>query len=78
MKKSAVAIAITADYAQYQESPFAALLDSAKNLGSLAFHFMYGTPENSRLTYIFAIALTLFGIGLDHAQHASLLQACPA
>ncbi len=77
MYPSSVAVAIKPTH---NENPFKALVESARNLGVLVFDFMYGTPERSKMTYAFAISLSLMGFAIESSQtYASMqgaLQEC--
>lgn len=79
MYSSSVAVAIKPTDHQ---NPFKALVESARNLGVLVFDFMYGTPERSKMTYAFAISLSLMGFAIESSQtYASMhnaLQECSA
>lgn len=70
MSKAVAAVAI-------QENPFRAAALSAANFSVLVIDFMYGTPERSRLTYMFAIGLGILGFALGAGENIAALQACP-
>ena len=67
----AIALAVT------QPNPLREALESGYNCLYLIGDLMYGTPERTRLTYIFAAALFLLGLSMD-ASAANTAQVCPA
>jgi|GEM_PF-5760934 len=60
-----------------QENPFKAALSSAANFSELVIDFMYGTPERTRFTYMFACGLGILGVALSAGESVAALQACP-
>jgi hypothetical protein len=60
-----------------QENPYKAAVESAANFFHLVIDFMYGTPERSRFTYMFAIGLGILGVALSASEGVAALQACP-
>lgn len=70
MSKVIAAVAI-------QENPFKAAVESAANFFHLVIDFMYGTPERTRITYMFAIGLGILGVAMSTGETVAALQACP-
>lgn len=68
MRKKAKAIAIV--------HPFHAALESAQNSANFILDFMYGTPERTRMTVIFACALAVLGFILQSTD-AGASSVCP-
>ena len=74
MYKTALAVALPANQ---NDNPFKALVESTANTAALVFDFMYGTPERCKITYIFAIGMSLLGLGMESSQAVASMQDCP-
>lgn len=66
----AKAIAITA------RNPLGAAVHSARNFSHLVVDYMYGTPERTHVTMVFALAMAVLGVVLNAVHTEAIMNAC--